>query len=46
MEDDCIIWDEDFPPSVGEEHIQRKLHQSIFLFASHHFIVIFCRYSQ
>lgn len=25
MEDDSIEWDGDFPPSVGEEHIQRKI---------------------
>ena len=24
MEDDSIEWDEDMPPSVGEEHIQRE----------------------
>lgn len=24
MEDDSIEWDGEFPPSVGEEHIQRE----------------------
>ena len=25
MEDDVIDWDEDYPPSVGEDHIERQL---------------------
>ena len=25
MEDDIIDWDEDYPPSVGEDHIERQL---------------------
>ena len=27
MDDDTIDWDETYPPSLGEERIQRKLHE-------------------
>ena len=34
MDDDIIDWDEDFPPSVGEEHVQSKLQQLKYVITS------------
>ena len=35
MEDDVIDWDDDYPPSVGEDHVERWLTHTLTFTHSH-----------
>ena len=40
MEDDHIDWDGEFPPSVGEEHIQRQSLSSVEIYIANTVFVL------